>query len=422
MSDNRKIIFEAFQFNQKVTTDTRRLEPGSIFFALKGANFNGNDFLQSALDAGCSLVVGDENRLTHPQFVHVGNALVALQELAEDYRDTWKFPVVGITGSNGKTTTKELVRDVLKTQFKVHATSGNLNNHIGVPLTILSAPLDTEIAIIEMGANHQKEIQSYCQYAKPTHGYITNIGKAHLEGFGGEEGVKKGKKELYDYVSSNDGVVFVNEELIHMKEITQGMAVFPLAKEIKFSAEDQGDGLWVKVIDEHLYEMKCHLTGMYNLNNVIVAWELGKYFGITPENRIAAISGYLPENMRSQWKKTEKNELIIDAYNANPTSLEHAITHLSNQENVEVLAIVGEMREMGEYSFQEHNRIVELLVQLGVPAILVGREFMFAQNQYPWFENVDGLVVFLMEHPITHKRILIKGSRGIQLEKILPLL
>jgi UDP-N-acetylmuramoyl-tripeptide--D-alanyl-D-alanine ligase len=422
MSANRKIIFDAFQLNQKVTTDTRKLEPGSIFFGLKGESFNGNDFLQTALDAGCSLVIGDEDRLSHPQFVQVENALKSLQELAEDYRDTWNFPVVGITGSNGKTTTKELVRDVLKTQFKVHATLGNLNNHIGVPLTILSAPLETEIAIIEMGANHQKEIQSYCQYAKPTHGYITNIGKAHLEGFGGEEGVKKGKKELYDYVSSKDGVVFVNEDLIHMKEITQGMAVFPLAKEIKFSAEDQGDGLWVKVQEESLFEMKCHLTGMFNLNNVIVAWELGKYFGITPENRIAAISGYLPENMRSQWKKTEKNELIIDAYNANPTSLEHAITHLSNQKNVEVLAIVGEMREMGEYSFEEHSRIVALLSQLKVPAILVGHEFKFAQNQYRWFENVGALAEFINEHPIIQKRILIKGSRGIQLEKILPLL
>lgn len=422
MNTMRKIIFDAFRLHRKVTTDTRKLEPGSIFFALKGESFNGNDFLQTALDADCSLVVGDEDRLVHPQFVRVENALMALQELASDYRDTWQFPVVAITGSNGKTTTKELVRDVLKTQFRVHATMGNLNNHIGIPLTILSAPLDTEIAIIEMGANHQKEIQGYCQYAKPTHGYITNIGKAHLEGFGGEEGVKKGKKELYDYLSAEGKVVFVNEHLMHMKEITQGMSVYPLAQQIQFNADDQGDGLWVKVQEEQLYEMKCHLTGMFNLDNVIVAWELGKYFGISPENRISAIAGYLPENMRSQWKKTDQNELIIDAYNANPTSLEHAIIHLSKQENVDLLAIVGEMREMGEYAFDEHNKIVQLLTQLHIPAILVGREFAFAKDQFSWFENVQALCHFIEEHPISQKRILIKGSRGIQLEKVLPLL
>jgi UDP-N-acetylmuramoyl-tripeptide--D-alanyl-D-alanine ligase len=417
-------LFAYFFQHPVVTTDSRNITPGCIFFALKGENFNGNDFLSKALEEGAGLVIGDEDRgIQDARCMIVQNALEALQELAKMYRLTWKFPVVAITGSNGKTTTKELVRDVLATRYKVHATKGNLNNHIGIPLTILSAPHDTEMAIIEMGANHQKEIASYCLYALPTHGLITNIGKAHLEGFGGQEGVKKGKKELYDYLNKSQGEIFVNLELPWMKEITDGMKVDAFGQHFKIEVKDKVNGmdLLLKTTDKEI-EFTSHLTGSYNVFNIQTALELGYYFGVELEKACHAIAQYLPENMRSQWKETENNHLIIDAYNANPTSLEHALIHLSTIKNQETLAIVGEMREMGEYSAQEHGRVVELINALGLSAILVGKEFEMWKNDHLFFQTVEELVTWLQSNPITKKTILIKGSRGIQLERVIPCL
>ena len=423
MKSTREIIFEHFIRYRNVTTDTRQLEKDALFFALKGQNFNGNDFQREALEKGCALVVVDEPSIKDERIVAVSDVLTALQELALDYRMTWDIPVIALTGSNGKTTTKELMRDVLATQYKVHATKGNLNNHIGIPLTILSAPSDIDIAIIEMGANHQKEIASYCQYARPTHGLITNIGKAHLEGFGGQEGVKKGKKELYDYLHREGGEIFVNLELPFMQEITEGMKVIPFQSMSKFLAEDEGSGMKISIAEEGVVcNFKCHLTGLYNLYNVVVAWEIGRYFQVEPNKMADAISAYQPENMRSQWMETAKNKLILDAYNANPTSLENAIVHLSHQRNADTLAIVGEMREMGDASAAEHQHIVDVIQKHQVPAILVGKEFAFARAQYPWFENAQLLMDHLKHQPIEGKLILIKGSRGIQLEKILPCL
>ncbi len=417
-------LFAYFLQHPVVTTDSRNITPGCIFFALKGENFNGNDFLSKALEEGAGLVIGDEDRgIQDARCMIVENALEALQELAKMYRLTWKFPVVGITGSNGKTTTKELVRDVLATRYKVHANKGNLNNHIGIPLTILSAPQDTEIAIIEMGANHQKEIASYCLYALPTHGMITNIGKAHLEGFGGQDGVKRGKKELYDYLSETNGEIFVNLELPWMKEITDGMKVNAFGQHFKIEVKDKVNGmdLILKTTEKDI-EFTSHLTGSYNMHNIQTALELGYYFGVDLEKACQAIGQYLPENMRSQWKETENNHLIIDAYNANPTSLEHALIHLSSIKNQETLAIVGEMREMGEYSAQEHGRVVELIKALGLSAILVGKEFEMWKNDHLFFQTVEELVTWLQSNPITKKTILIKGSRGIQLERVIPCL
>jgi UDP-N-acetylmuramoyl-tripeptide--D-alanyl-D-alanine ligase len=417
-------LFAYFLQHPVVTTDSRNITPGCIFFALKGENFNGNDFLSKALEEGAGLVIGDEDRgIQDARCMIVENALEALQELAKMYRLTWKFPVVGITGSNGKTTTKELVRDVLATRYKVHATKGNLNNHIGIPLTILSAPQDTKMAIIEMGANHQKEIASYCLYALPTHGMITNIGKAHLEGFGGQDGVKRGKKELYDYLSETNGEIFVNLELPWMKEITDGMKVNAFGQHFKIEVKDKVNGmdLILKTTEKDI-EFTSHLTGSYNMHNIQTALELGYYFGVDLEIACQAIGQYLPENMRSQWKETENNHLIIDAYNANPTSLEHALIHLSSIKNQETLAIVGEMREMGEYSAQEHGRVVELIKALGLSAILVGKEFEMWKNDHLFFQTVEELVTWLQSNPITKKTILIKGSRGIQLERVIPCL
>ena len=423
MNSNREIIFDHYMQSRVVTTDTRQLTRGALFFALKGQNFNGNDFQKEALDQGCSLVIVDEPKIVDARIIVVGDVLEALQQLALDYRDTWEFPVIALTGSNGKTTTKELMRDVLAKRYKVHATRGNLNNHIGIPLTILSTPADTEIAVIEMGANHQREIASYCLYAKPTHGYITNIGKAHLEGFGGQEGVKKGKKELYDYLNLTQGSIFVNRELPFMHEITQGMEVIAFESMEKFKAKDLGSGMEIDINEKGTHwHLNCHLAGLYNLYNVAVAWEIGRYFEVPEKDCCDAISAYIPENMRSQWKETGKNKLILDAYNANPTSLENAIVHLAKQKEHHILAIVGEMREMGNDSASEHRHIVQVISDLEVPAVLVGREFEFAKERYTWFADVQALCEYLQTAQLSNKLILIKGSRGIQLEKVLPYL
>jgi UDP-N-acetylmuramoyl-tripeptide--D-alanyl-D-alanine ligase len=417
-------LFAYFLKHPLVITDSRNITPGCIFFALKGENFNGNDFLIMALEQGAGLVVGDEDRgIKDDRCIIVQDALEALQELAKMYRMTWKFPVVAITGSNGKTTTKELVRDALATKFKVHATMGNLNNHIGIPLTILSAPTDTEIAIIEMGANHQREIASYCQYALPTHGVITNIGKAHLEGFGGQDGVKKGKKELYDYLQMTNGEIFVNLDLPWMKEITTGMRVEAFGQHFTVEVKDKVNGMDLLLTSpEKRIAFASNLTGSYNVFNILTALELGHHFGVELEKACGAIARYLPENMRSQWKETEKNHLIIDAYNANPTSLEHALNHLSTIKDQDTLAIVGEMREMGEYSAQEHAKVVELIDKCRLAAVLVGKEFEHFNGVHPYFQNVDELINWIQINPIIGKTILIKGSRGIQLERVIPYL
>lgn len=407
-----------------VTTDSRNITPGCIFFALKGEHFNGNDFLQLALDQGAGRVVGDEERgIQDERCIICADSLTALQALARLYRESWHFPVVGITGSNGKTTTKELVRDVLSTRYKVHATKGNLNNHIGIPLTILSAPQDTELAIIEMGANHQKEIASYCQYAQPSHGFITNIGKAHLEGFGGQEGVKKGKKELYEYLNGCGGEIFVNLELPWMQEITNGMKIIPFGQHFSIVVNDKPNGMDLLLdLGQERIPFSSLLTGAFNVYNIQTALEIGFHFGVDMKKAAQAVSDYLPENMRSQWKETEKNKLIIDAYNANPTSLEHALIHLSKISDGDTLAIVGEMREMGEYSAEEHGRMVELLTDLGLAAILVGKEFEPWKMAFPYFETVDELISWIKNNPLERKTILIKGSRGIQLERVIPCL
>ncbi len=411
---------QAFLKNKSVCTDTRNIQTGNIYFALKGAHFNGNDFLQQAIDLGCSWVIGDEERFQHEKFILVEDSLVALQELALDYRLSWTCPVLAITGSNGKTTTKELIRDVLATKFKVYATRGNLNNHIGIPLTILETPKDTEIAIIEMGANHQKEISSYCHYTRPSHGLITNIGKAHLEGFGGIQGVQKGKRELYDFLLQNKGVIFCNPEQEYMQE---WKGIFDL---VQYSISDfkivsEISGMEISWVSEQI-TFNSQLAGQYNINNIAAALCVGKFFGVDANSATRAISAYMPQNMRSQIQITKNNELIIDTYNANPTSLESALLNFAIDKNQENLAIVGSMKEMGEYSQKEHEGIVQLIKQLDINVFLVGREFEAVRGGLAWYPNVEELIQFLQGNPILGKRILIKGSRGIRLEKVLPYL
>jgi UDP-N-acetylmuramoyl-tripeptide--D-alanyl-D-alanine ligase len=423
-------IYDQFLLSGKVTTDTRMLEEGSIFFALKGPTFNGNLFAQKALDSGCSMAVVDEEvGFFHPGIIHVSNVLNTLQQVALQYRRSFRIPFLAITGSNGKTTTKELVRDVLLKKFRVHATKGNLNNHIGIPLTILSIPKNCEFAVIEMGANHQNEIKSYCEYVEPDFGLITNIGKAHLEGFGGVEGVKKGKKELYDYLNQNGGHIFCNIELDAIREITTGLKnLLPYG----FAS----GGLNVRLISENpaviysselqgkISEYHTNLAGGYNLQNIISAIVVGRYFGVEENLIHEAITNYNPDNNRSQLVQTNRNRLIMDAYNANPSSLENALISLSHQKNSACYFVIGDMLELGMESEEEHRRILQKVQDLGLEGITVGPIFNALQNEFGTiaFEKNEEARAFLEQKSLSGKLILIKGSRGIRLEEVVTVL
>ncbi len=424
-----KRIFDQFLKSHKISTDTRKIEKDSIFFALKGSNFNGNEFAMQALQTGAAMAVVDEPMgVEHSQIVSVDDALKAMQDLSREYRRTLNIPFLAITGSNGKTTTKELVRDVLARKYRVHATHGNLNNHIGVPLTLLSIPPDSQFAIIEMGANHQREIAGYCQYAEPDYGLITNMGKAHLEGFGGVEGVKKGKKELYDYIHENGGLLFVNTELESLKETSQGM------RKVEYGFQT-GD-FKLELISEspvvtYLYQdaslqiqVKTNLAGAYNLYNIASAIVVGRYFEVEGAAIHAAIGSYLPDNNRSQLTKTERNVLIMDAYNANPSSMEHALVSLSNQEHPDKYFVIGDMRELGEESEAEHLKILKKAMDLKLNGITVGDFFYQLRNEapFPSFKNRDDAREFLQNEALKDKLILVKGSRGIKLEEVISVL
>lgn len=422
-------IFSQFLKCRKVTTDSRKIEKDAIYFALKGDKFNGNLFAREALKAGASMAVVDEDvAIDHPAVIRVDNGLQALQEVARMYRESLGIPFLAITGSNGKTTTKELIRDVLAKKFRVTATIGNLNNHIGVPLTLLSIPRDCEFAVIEMGANHRGEIRGYCAYAKPDFGLITNMGKAHLEGFGGEAGVVLGKKELYDYVHSAGGKVFVNTELQKLRDASHGMNVIPYGFD--------GPGFTLRVLSESpalCYEVKSaefsgeintNLAGAYNLYNIASAIVVGRYFGVSDADIHDAIKYYMPDNNRSQLRSTDRNLLILDAYNANPTSLEFALIALSKQQTDKKYFVIGDMLELGEASEQEHRNILKVAAGLELTGIVVGSHFgkVCSDFKFPWFANNLEAKEYLLSHKLTGYTILIKGSRGIKLEEVIPAL
>jgi UDP-N-acetylmuramoyl-tripeptide--D-alanyl-D-alanine ligase len=416
-----EFIFQKYLESRSVTTDTRNVQPHDIFFALKGENFNGNQFAQQALDAGASLVVVDEELgYVSERIVRVENSLVALQALAKRYRETFSFPVFGITGSNGKTTTKELMREVLRMKYKTFATHGNLNNHIGVPLSLLAVPADCEMAIIEMGANHQKEIASYCEYAMPNYGVITNIGKAHLEGFGGVEGIIKGKGELFDYVSAHNGLCLVNTELQHLGEMSERIQ----HKKYGFKS----GGFHLEIVAEHptlSFEFStpandgkfiCHaqMAGTYNLYNMATAIAVGHEFGVSSELMCKAIANYSPENNRSQWWDSGKNKVILDAYNANPSSMEAALINLSKMENT--FFIIGDMFEMGDYSHEEHMKIFNLTKELGLEGIFIGKEFQSVGATD--LINAQEASAYLKLNEVKGRIVLLKGSRGMRLEQL----
>ncbi len=415
-----------------ITTDTRAILPGSIFFALKGDKFNANLFAKEALSKGAAYAVIDELQSEadrgNPHLILVEDALKTLQELAGYHRSKLESPVLAITGSNGKTTTKELIAAVLSTKYKTVATKGNLNNHIGVPLTLLSTPLDTEFLIVEMGANHQKEIASYCAYADPDYGLITNVGKAHLEGFGGEEGVLKGKTELYGYIGRKGGKLFVHSGSGKLTERAQLLASLDRLIYYGQKAGDYcsgrpmqtGEFLSVDMADgTHIH---TQLVGQYNFDNVMAAVCIGRYFGVSMADIKQAIEAYIPSNNRSQKVVIGSNTILLDAYNANPSSMTEALKNFATLEAPHKITILGEMMELGEYSELEHLKIIDIVNDMDLTQrIFVGDGFHMLKGAKDvlYFANTDQLKDWYQSQRFEHTTQLIKGSRKNGLERIL---
>jgi len=430
-------LYSLFLQHPVVCTDTRNIVPNSIFFALKGANFNANEFADQALNAGCSLVVIDEEKYKKDErYFLVDDVLKALQGLANHHRKQFNIPVIGITGTNGKTTSKELVNAVLSQQFKVLATKGNLNNHIGVPLTLLSITEQHEVAIIEMGANHQGEIAELCFIAQPNYGMITNIGKAHLEGFGGYEGVIKTKNELYQHIKKTGGKLFVNVDNPLLDQLSSGMdrITFGTSENVDFKGIFIESNPFVKLqykakTDSGSVDKKpivqTHLVGNYNFENILAAACIGNYFKLTDDKIKAGIESYVPSNNRSQVITTEHNVLLLDAYNANPSSMNAAIENFAQMDKPNKMVILGDMLELGVDSKKEHDAIVSLLKLKNLSnAILVGPFFKEAGKLINalTFNNSDDCIDYLKQNSIQNSTILIKGSRGIKLEKVAEVL
>jgi UDP-N-acetylmuramoyl-tripeptide--D-alanyl-D-alanine ligase len=424
-------LYTFYLANPVVTTDSRNCPEGSIFIALKGDNFNGNQFAKQALNLGCSYAVVDEpDAVTDEHILLVDNCLKTLQELASFHRQQCKIPVIGITGTNGKTTTKELMASVLGKKYKVLYTQGNLNNHIGVPLTLLRLNAGHQIAVIEMGANHPGEIKELVNIVDPDYGLITNVGKAHLEGFGSFEGVIKTKGELYDYLRTKGGKIFINMENPYLRSIAKGIDHIKYATSAGY--ELWGESLscspflklrWFAGYSEKGIEAQTNLIGSYNLENALAAICVGREFEVEENDIRTALEEYVPSNNRSQLKQTEQNTLIIDAYNANPTSMSAAIKNFRQYEAPKKAVILGSMKELGTQSLEEHKNLVFRIAESDFDRVfLIGNEFREANSDYPIFQNSEAFTDYLKEQPLQGYTILIKGSRGNQLESIVPFL
>jgi UDP-N-acetylmuramoyl-tripeptide--D-alanyl-D-alanine ligase len=420
-------LYTLFLKHPIVCTDTRDIQPGAIFFALKGANFNGNQFAEQALQAGCSLVVIDEVEFKKDDhYFLVEDVLTALQQLANHHRKQLKIPVIAITGTNGKTTSKELLNAVLSEKYKVLATKGNLNNHIGVPLTLLNINNDHEIAIIEMGANHQGEIAMLCTIAEPDYGMITNIGKAHLEGFGGPEGVIKAKNELYQFIKQRQGKLFVNGDNELLKKLSEGIdrVTFGTSENVNFAGIFVESNPFVKLKYNNTI-ISTQLVGKYNFENILAAACIGSYFKVSEQQIKTGLEKYVPSNNRSQVMQTKNNLLLLDAYNANPSSMNAAIENFAQMDQPNKMVILGDMLELGDESAKEHTAIVNLLKQKNITnVLLVGNYFMEAGKilNAQTFANSAEVLDHLKQHPVKNTTILIKGSRGIKLEKVVEVL
>lgn len=431
-------LYSLFLLHPVVTTDSRDCPEGSIFFALKGESFNGNAYAEAALEKGCSYAVIDEAQYAKDdRYIVVPDVLTALQQLANEHRRALGTPIVGVTGTNGKTTTKELIATVLSKKYNVLYTQGNFNNHIGVPKTLLRLKKEHDIAVIEMGANHPGEIKTLVEIVEPNTGIITNVGKAHLEGFGSFEGVIKTKGELYDFLRKHsDTRVFIDADNEHLANIAEGLRL------IKYAVDSSADDVTVKgeVMDcspflrfrwglssqnGESFVCETHLIGAYNIYNMLAAATIGHHYNVEPKDINAALAGYVPSNNRSQLTVTEHNKLIVDTYNANPTSMAAALQNfcLLGSAVSGVMAILGDMRELGDSSAEEHQKVVDFLVSKGIKDVwLVGSEFSKTTNPFRCFPDVAAVKAEIAGNPISGKYILIKGSNGTRLFELPELL
>ena len=420
-------LYKIYRQYPSVQTDTRKLKKGDIFFALKGPNFNGNLFAAAALEAGSAYAVVDEAPATpDSRIIVVKNVLTTLQLLAKHHRQQFNIPFIAITGSNGKTTTKELVHAVLSASYITYTTQGNLNNHIGIPLTILSIKYDAQMAVIEMGANHLKEIAGYCEYTMPTHGIITNCGKAHLEGFGSIEGVRKAKGELYDFLRTHNGTAFVMWDYDYLQTMSKGIPTL-----IKYGTTGDADIIGTVKQSEPFLSVaiskgaglpviQTQLVGSYNLPNALVAVTAGKHFNVPDEKIKSAIEKYTPSNSRSQLIEKNGNKFILDAYNANPTSMKAAIENFAGIPAKHKVLMLGGMAELGSESIQEHEAIIHLIKQYNWhEVVLVGGDFLKIDHSYKKMANAAEAAAWFQKQQFTDTYFLIKGSRSMQMEKVL---
>jgi UDP-N-acetylmuramoyl-tripeptide--D-alanyl-D-alanine ligase len=422
-------LYALYRQSGKVSTDTRKIAAGSIFFALKGDKFNANTFAQQALDNGAAYAVLDEKEYAvNDRCIVVDDVLATLQKLARHHRDQLTIPVIGLTGSNGKTTSKELLNAVLSKKFKTYATIGNLNNHIGVPLTLLSIDASIEMAVVEMGANHLGEIALLCSIANPTHGFITNIGRAHIGMFGGFENIVRAKSELYQHLLTHNGTVFINSQneiLANMAKRFKAPLFYP-AKGDYYEATLVGADPFVKIKAENGEDVQTHLIGAYNFENIAAALCIGKYFEVPAALANRAVADYLPGNMRSQMIQKETNTVILDAYNANPSSMQVALENLAAMKAPHKMVILGDMFELGEEAEKEHRLIGQLAKKLGFDKVyLCGTLMKAAREEFPdaiLFENKTLLMEALKKDPPRNATILVKASRGIGLETIVEFL
>ena len=429
-------LYSVFQKHPQICTDSRNCPAGSIFFALKGDNFNANAFALSALEKGCSYAVVDEAEYAvDERFILVNNVLESLQQLATYHRKKLGTTIIGITGTNGKTTTKELIASVLSEKFDILFTQGNLNNHIGVPLTLLKLKPEHELAIVEMGANHAGEIKELVEIVLPDYGIITNVGKAHLEGFGSLEGVMKTKGELYDFIYQSGKNIFLNVTNPYLEEMARNSLIYKKLNPVTYSLDTNMKNVSVKgkitdcspflemecVSNAEKFSIKTQLIGSYNAENVLAAIAIGHFFGMSDQQIKAGLEKYTPTNNRSQLTLTERNELVVDTYNANPTSMQAAILNFAQMHVAAKTLILGDMLELGEHSDAEHQNVIDLLQQYKFESVLlVGKYFLKTKNRFISFETVEDLILWLDIHPIENQIVLIKGSRGIKLEKALP--
>lgn len=424
-------LYQHFKENPVVTTDSRNVPQGSIFFALKGESFDGNKFAKSALELGASMAVIDNPEYLSEGCLLVDNVLRTLQSLANYHRRKLGIKIIGITGSNGKTTTKELLAAVLSAKYNVYATKGNLNNHIGVPLTLLSLTSETELAIVEMGANHPGDIKELSEIAEPNYGLITNIGRAHLEGFGSFEGVINTKSELYGFIERNGGRVFYNQSNPILSELitryhlsSKSVSYSSFCNQCEVVQNGENPFLSVKAIIEGVaVNIHSNLVGSYNAENILAAITVGRYFGVDTADIKNAIEAYNPTNNRSQFIKTGKNIVIMDAYNANPSSMDAAIRNFAEASFTNKKLIIGEMLELGHYSKDEHIRIVDLLEALRFKnVLLVGDGFRGISRGFLFFENSDACLAYLKNNAFDNSTVLLKGSRGVKLERLMDVL